>query len=220
MSKDARIISVIAIGHAMSHFMQLVLAPLFPMMREELGVSYAVLGSVLMVFFTVSALLQPFTFLSAFDPPAPPPAPNVRALLAWHPALARALYVLARGVTIPWVRPVRQLRAALGLPRGLNPVFEGQHSPRLVLALYSPRFAKRQPDYPEQTLIAGFAFYDAGNERPPSPDLLRFLDDGEPPARAALDHRPGLQRSPYRRRGRRTAVCDRPAGAARSPRRR
>ena len=59
MSKDARIITLLAIGHAMSHFMQLVLAPLFPMMREELGVSYAVLGSVLMVFFTVSALLQP-----------------------------------------------------------------------------------------------------------------------------------------------------------------
>ena len=59
MSKDARIITLIALGHAMSHFMQLVLAPLFPMMREELGVSYAVLGSVLMVFFTVSALLQP-----------------------------------------------------------------------------------------------------------------------------------------------------------------
>lgn len=59
MSKDARIISLIAIGHAVSHFMQLVLAPLFPMMRDELGVSYAVLGSVLMVFFTVSALLQP-----------------------------------------------------------------------------------------------------------------------------------------------------------------
>ncbi|HWI38271.1 MAG TPA: MFS transporter [Burkholderiales bacterium] len=59
MSKDARIISLIAIGHAISHFMQLVLAPLFPMMRDELGVSYAVLGSVLMVFFTVSALLQP-----------------------------------------------------------------------------------------------------------------------------------------------------------------
>jgi FSR family fosmidomycin resistance protein-like MFS transporter len=59
LSKDARIITVIAIGHAMSHFMQLVLAPLFPMMRDELGVSYAVLGSVLMVFFTVSALFQP-----------------------------------------------------------------------------------------------------------------------------------------------------------------
>jgi len=59
VSRDARIITLLGIGHAMSHFMQLVLAPLFPMMREELGVSYAVLGSVLMVFFTVSALLQP-----------------------------------------------------------------------------------------------------------------------------------------------------------------
>ena len=43
----------------MSHFLQLVLAPLFPAIREELGISYAVLGSVLMVFFTLSALLQP-----------------------------------------------------------------------------------------------------------------------------------------------------------------
>lgn len=59
MSKDARIITLIAIGHAMSHFLQLVLAPLFPAIREELGISYAVLGSVLMVFFAVSALLQP-----------------------------------------------------------------------------------------------------------------------------------------------------------------
>jgi UDP:flavonoid glycosyltransferase YjiC (YdhE family) len=67
------------------------------------------------------------------------------------------------------------------LPRGRNPVFEGQHSPRLVLALYSPRLASRQPDTPAQTLITGFAFYDGGNERPIAPDLLRFLDDGEPP---------------------------------------
>jgi MFS family permease len=59
VSKDARIITLIAIGHAMSHFLQLVLAPLFPAIREELGISYAVLGGVLMVFFALSALLQP-----------------------------------------------------------------------------------------------------------------------------------------------------------------
>jgi len=59
VSKDARIITLIGIGHAMSHFLQLVLAPLFPAIREELGISYAVLGSVLMVFFALSALLQP-----------------------------------------------------------------------------------------------------------------------------------------------------------------
>jgi len=47
-------------AHAISHFFQLVLAPLLPMMREELGVSYSTLGFVMMLFFSVSAVLQPF----------------------------------------------------------------------------------------------------------------------------------------------------------------
>jgi MFS family permease len=58
-SKDGVIIALIAIGHSMSHFLQLVLAPLFPLIREELGVSYATLGMVVMLFFAMSALLQP-----------------------------------------------------------------------------------------------------------------------------------------------------------------
>jgi len=59
VSRDVRIISLVALGHAMSHFLQLALAPLFSMIREELGISYATLGVVLMVFFALSALLQP-----------------------------------------------------------------------------------------------------------------------------------------------------------------
>ncbi len=59
MRRDGTIIGLVAAGHAMSHFLQLVLAPLFPLIREELGVSYATLGSVVMVFFALSALLQP-----------------------------------------------------------------------------------------------------------------------------------------------------------------
>ena len=59
MRRDGTIIGLVAAGHAMSHFLQLVLAPLFPLMREELGVSYATLGSVVMLFFALSALLQP-----------------------------------------------------------------------------------------------------------------------------------------------------------------
>ena len=56
---DPLVISLIALGHATSHFMQLVLPPLFPLMREELGVTYATLGMVAAVFYAVSALLQP-----------------------------------------------------------------------------------------------------------------------------------------------------------------
>jgi len=56
---DPLVISLVALGHATSHFMQLVLPPLFPLMREELGVTYATLGMVAAVFYAVSALLQP-----------------------------------------------------------------------------------------------------------------------------------------------------------------
>jgi MFS transporter, FSR family, fosmidomycin resistance protein len=59
MRRDGFIIALIAVGHAISHFLQLVLAPLFPLIREDLGVSYATLGMVVMLFFAMSALLQP-----------------------------------------------------------------------------------------------------------------------------------------------------------------
>ena len=61
MSKreDAIIIGLIGLCHATSHFYQLVLAPLFPMMKESFGVSYAALGLVLTVFYVFSALPQP-----------------------------------------------------------------------------------------------------------------------------------------------------------------
>jgi MFS family permease len=59
MKSDATVIGLIAGGHSVSHFVQLVLPPLFPLIREELGVSYAALGFVLALFYALSALLQP-----------------------------------------------------------------------------------------------------------------------------------------------------------------
>ncbi|HEY7598689.1 MAG TPA: MFS transporter, partial [Candidatus Limnocylindrales bacterium] len=59
MKKDAVTIGLVATAHAVSHFFQLVLAPLFPLMSRELGVSYSTLGVVMMLFFAVSAVLQP-----------------------------------------------------------------------------------------------------------------------------------------------------------------
>ena len=57
--EDALVVSLVGLAHAMSHFVQLVLAPLFPMMKEEFGISYAALGLLLAVFYTLSALAQP-----------------------------------------------------------------------------------------------------------------------------------------------------------------
>jgi len=57
--EDALIIALIGLCHATSHFYQLVLAPLFPMMKDAFGVSYAALGLMLTVFYVFSALPQP-----------------------------------------------------------------------------------------------------------------------------------------------------------------
>jgi FSR family fosmidomycin resistance protein-like MFS transporter len=56
---DATVIGLISFAHGMSHFYQLLLAPLFPFIKEELGVSYAALGFLVALFYTLSALFQP-----------------------------------------------------------------------------------------------------------------------------------------------------------------
>ena len=59
MKNDATVIGLISFAHGMSHFYQLLLAPLFPFIREELGVSYAALGFLVALFYSLSALFQP-----------------------------------------------------------------------------------------------------------------------------------------------------------------
>ncbi len=129
----------------------------------------------------VSGVLAPFGFLSAYDPPTPPQAPGLRRLLAVHPVAGRLFTAIARRVTDRWMRPVYRLRAELGLPRGGHPLFEGQHSPTTVLALFSRLLGDKQPDYPAQSVVTGFPFYDAAPSRPIDPALLAFLEGGEPP---------------------------------------
>src|SRR5207244_8697955 len=53
------------------------------------------------------------------------------------------------------MQPVFELRAELGLPRGKQPVFGGQHSPTKVLALFSKLMAKPQLDWPRDTVVTG-----------------------------------------------------------------
>jgi MFS transporter, FSR family, fosmidomycin resistance protein len=59
VKNDATVIGLISFAHGMSHFYQLLLAPLFPFIKEELGVSYAALGFLVALFYTLSGLLQP-----------------------------------------------------------------------------------------------------------------------------------------------------------------
>lgn len=136
----------------------------------------------------VSSVLAPGSFLSAYDPPVPPQMPALHKLLKLNPIFVRLLMRLANLKLEPALEPVYQLRAELGLPRGGSPLFEGQHSPTLVLALYSPLLGAPQPDWPPHAHITGFPFYDRrdrAGDAPAgaglAPALLEFLDAGTPP---------------------------------------
>lgn len=129
----------------------------------------------------ISTVLAPISFFSAYEPFLPPQAPGVGKLLRLSPFLGRAFNSIGKRITDKWVGPVYRLRAELGLPRGRHPVFEGQHAPARVLALFSKVLGEPQPDWPPQTIITGFPFYDKKDETSISPELVKFLDDGAPP---------------------------------------
>ncbi|MDM0113133.1 MFS transporter [Variovorax sp. J22R133] len=58
LGADAQLIGLVGLAHAISHFMQLVLAPLFPWLKDAFNVSYTELGVVLTAFFVVSCVVQ------------------------------------------------------------------------------------------------------------------------------------------------------------------
>ncbi len=62
-----------------------------------------------------------------------------------------------------------------------DPMVEGMHSRLLVLALFSPLLAARQPDWPDKTQITGFPFLDREGEDGLPPALDEFLRAGPPP---------------------------------------
>jgi len=130
----------------------------------------------------LSVVLQPLMFLSAEDPSVMAPAPWLAALRPLGPAFNRALFLIIKLAASRWGEPVRALRKELGLPRGADPIFAGQYSPYGTLALFSPKYAEPQLDWPENTLACGFPFLDSdigGKEL--DPKLEAFLTNGTPP---------------------------------------
>jgi FSR family fosmidomycin resistance protein-like MFS transporter len=55
---DVKVIGVVGAAHGLSHFFQLVLPPLFPLLRAEFDVSYATLGALVSVFYVASGVCQ------------------------------------------------------------------------------------------------------------------------------------------------------------------
>ncbi len=55
---DAKVIGLVGVAHSLSHFFQLALPPLFPLLRDEFGVSFAALGALVAVFYVASGVTQ------------------------------------------------------------------------------------------------------------------------------------------------------------------
>lgn len=127
----------------------------------------------------ISTVLAPGSFFSAYDPPVPPFWPWTHKLRLLGPGVTKSILDLAK-----WKyrsKLVDELRDELGIPDYGNPIFDGQHSPALVLALFSKYFAAPQPDWPPQTRVTGFAFYDGRHETAMPPELFEFLNSGAAP---------------------------------------
>ena len=58
LRQDATVIGLVGLAHAVSHFSQLLLAPLFPWLKADFNVSYTELGLLLTIFFVVSSIVQ------------------------------------------------------------------------------------------------------------------------------------------------------------------
>ena len=141
-----------------------------PLVAEMTGIPWA------------SYVLAPLSFFSAFDPPVLPPYPRLARADKMVPGFGRVIKRVARFVSRKWPEPIYELRRELGLPKGANPLFDAKHSPKLVLALFSRVLGTEQKDWPANTLITGFCYYDAdaGNQALP-PNLEKFMAAGDAP---------------------------------------
>lgn len=128
----------------------------------------------------VATMLAPMSFFSPSDVPALPPAPRLVHLRRLGPWFGRLIVGLARRATASMTEPVQRLRADLGMPRGGNPLLEGQYSPILNLALFSRVIGAPQPDWPPHVEVTGFVFYN-GPDVALSPAIQAFLAAGPAP---------------------------------------
>lgn len=129
-----------------------------------------------------SVVLAPISFFSAYDPIEISGHPFVSALTRGPQWIRELVRSMGRAQTRSWVRPFLEFRRELGVAGDAHPLFEGQHSPRLVLAMYTEMLADPKPDWPKSAKVTGFCFHDRTTTTEGlSPGLAEFLAAGPPP---------------------------------------
>jgi rhamnosyltransferase subunit B len=103
-----------------------------PMLARQLNLPWA------------SVTLQPFGYFSVYDPTMLPFAPCLENVRHFGPLFWRFIIASLHWGSASWFNGFNQLRDSLGIADYGHPVFEGQFSPWLNLALFSPSFAAPQ----------------------------------------------------------------------------
>lgn len=127
----------------------------------------------------ISTVLAPLSFFSAYDPPVAPYMQWTRMFRVFGPRFMKLSLDFMKSSYK--AKAIAEFREELGLSDFGNPTFEGQHSPALVLAMFSRVFAQPQPDWPPQTKVTGFCFYDGRHSLQMPVELERFLNAGPAP---------------------------------------
>ena len=129
----------------------------------------------------ISSVLAPVLIPSAYDSLVLADTSSQIQSQLLNPLVNSSIINLSKYFLSSWSEPIRKLRDDLGLKQIKEPLFEGKHSPELVLALFSEAFAQFQSDWPKQTCVTGFPFYESRDEAELTSKLLDFLNAGSPP---------------------------------------
>ncbi|ESQ74798.1 glycosyltransferase [Asticcacaulis sp. AC402] len=131
--------------------------------------------------FTTVAL-QPTVLMSSYDPPKVRKAPFIFApRTQLGAAFNRLIIKTGERMMAATQAEVRRVYKHHGVKADIG--LGGIVSDHQTLALYSPLLGDYQPDFPPNTRIVGFAFYDSETGETPrlEPRLAAFLDDGAAP---------------------------------------
>jgi UDP:flavonoid glycosyltransferase YjiC (YdhE family) len=129
-----------------------------------------------------SVVLSPLSFFSTYDPIEISGHPIISAMTRGPQWLRNWVRSMGRAQTRSWIRPFLEFRRELGVANDAHPLFEGQHSPHLVLAMYTELLADPKPDWPKSAKVTGFCFHDRKDPTEGLPQgLSEFLAAGPPP---------------------------------------
>jgi UDP:flavonoid glycosyltransferase YjiC (YdhE family) len=124
--------------------------------------------------------LQPIAFLSSYDPPVLGPAQWTYGLRHLGRTPFRVMFWLAERRARGWARPIEELRGRLGLKAARrNPLMYSAEQGVGTMAWFSGVLGRPQVDWPANTVVTGFPFYESGQGL--TEETEAFLQAGEAP---------------------------------------